>query len=525
MHADHLHGILGRRGHHGVRVAVSQGKHVHAVGAGEGQAGILILAQRSGRLEGAVVVHADQLNAVVAVRGHHGVRRAVPQPEHIHELGMAERVKVRTAGNAVVARKVPALEVAAVVHAEHLHGMGAARSRDDVRVAAGQGKGIKAVDAGQCGSGRAGFKEASQGAQDGAHRGRRRREGRVNYNILRCGKRAVVPVARQPRHHIAPVCVPNGPAVELQGPRAGIVQVVRAVSLPYHILEDKRSRAVARGVRGRSGGGSARAQLERRRSSAGALVDGDGPAEVDRDRHDCARVRDRMRAVHVVVRRRDGRDGAADPVDRDILQLAERASRPRRRQVAAGPRIQVVCDRAAPERGPAVAVVVKGRGGLPVLHLVLERQRRRAAARHVSGVSARAHPERGRVAGIDVHPCVEHDADADRLAAEVRAVGIGGRDVPHGRRRHVDPEQVHRVHVARGRGGHVRAVVGQGKGGYVSVSKPTSRYLVAPSRVARLERVVLVHADQLDARLEVVVGRRLRRGRRAGGHHGVGVAV
>ena len=316
-------------------------------------------------------------------------------------------------------------------------------------------------------------------------RRRRRREVCIDRNILRCGKRAVAPGVRQHLYHAAPVRVPDGPAVEPQGPRAGIVQVVRAVAIPDRILEHERRRAVARDIMRRPGGCPARIQIERWGPAAGALVDGDGPAKVDRDRHDCARVRDRVRAVQVVVRRRYGLDGEERPVDHDILQPAERVARPRRRQRAVDPRIQVVCDRAAPERRSAVAVGVEGRG-VAVPHHVHERQLRRAVARHIPSVVARVHPERGQIVGIDVHPCVEHDADADGLSVEVRAVGVGRRDVPHGRRRQRYVEEYHRVAGAPCRG-DVHAAVGQGECRHAPVPHTCFAKGNAGGRVRRLE--------------------------------------
>ena len=89
--ADQLDGVGSAGGHHGVRAAAHL-EHVDVAGAVERVEAARAVGRRTGRLEGAVFVYAYQLDAVVAVRGHHGV----PAAAHLERgdaSGDAERVE------------------------------------------------------------------------------------------------------------------------------------------------------------------------------------------------------------------------------------------------------------------------------------------------------------------------------------------------------------------------------------------------------------------------------------------------
>ena len=115
--ADQLDGAAAvPRGHGGVRVAAHL-ESIDGTGEAQGEAAGAVR-RRVGRLEGAVLVDADQLDAVdpkESARGHHGVR-AVAHLEHVDGVGATEHVEAAGA----VKRRVGRLEGAVLVDAHQL---------------------------------------------------------------------------------------------------------------------------------------------------------------------------------------------------------------------------------------------------------------------------------------------------------------------------------------------------------------------------------------------------------------------
>ena len=323
-HADQLDAVIARRGHQGVRVAVAKGKHFDRDGLAQrvvcAAAGILrVVERRAGRLEGAVLVHADKLDGIVSVRDRHGIRVAVAEGECLYVDGVSQgRKSARAVDCPPVA---PHLHGPVLVHADQLDrvaqavvGRGPVHGRDDVRIAVAQCEGVYSPDRVQIGI----VIHAAGGHHVGGQQGRRpQRKGRVDHHILGCGKRAWRTGGGQLVQYAVAA---DRPAVEREGSRARIVQVCRAVALPHLVVEDERGCPVARCIVRRAAGTAARVQLERRH--AVALVDVGGPVEVDGDRYDRVHVGDRVRAVHVVVRGRDGHDGGRAAADGDPAALA-----------------------------------------------------------------------------------------------------------------------------------------------------------------------------------------------------------
>ena len=119
---DQLDRIAVERGRKRVRPA-GYGKGADAAGAVQpAKAGGAAAAagRRAGREQGAVAVaHADQLHGVVRARGDRGVCGAVAGAEDVDAARLAEAVK---AGRAVGGRS-RGLDGAVVVHADQLHGV------------------------------------------------------------------------------------------------------------------------------------------------------------------------------------------------------------------------------------------------------------------------------------------------------------------------------------------------------------------------------------------------------------------
>ena len=370
VHADELDAAVltttmrvhSSRGHHGVRVAVAECEHFEVARLGErvvcaaAAAGAqAAVARLVGRHERGILEHADELDGAVGSvaipRGHHGVRVAVAEGECLYVEGVSERRKI-VSGLRLLAGTGQKGEPAVARHVEQPDGgamyvgsfgvAAADRGRDEVRLAVAQGEHVDAADAfevvvdGLVGGTVGGAVDVVVQPDLRQQRRRRRREERVDSNVLRAAERVRAAGIRQgPRKRVSGK-VGDGPAVEQERIRAGVVQGSRAVALPDRVLEDERRGAVARGVRRGAGRCAARVQLECGGSAAGSLVDGDGLVKVERDRHDRVRVGDGMRAVQVVVRGRDGLRVGADVVDGEPLELAQRASRRRIRQYAVG---------------------------------------------------------------------------------------------------------------------------------------------------------------------------------------------
>ena len=115
--ADQLDGAVAvPRGHGGVRVAAHL-ESIDGTGEAKGEAAGAV-GRRAGRLEGAVIVDANQLDAVdpeESARGHHGVR-AVVHLEHVDGVGATEQVEAAGA----VGRRAGRLEAAIFVYAYQL---------------------------------------------------------------------------------------------------------------------------------------------------------------------------------------------------------------------------------------------------------------------------------------------------------------------------------------------------------------------------------------------------------------------
>ena len=114
VHADQLDGALLVGRDEGVHCSV-QLEGCEAAHAAERQGGVLIVGQRVHRLQGAVLVYPDQLDAVVALRGDEGMLFAA-QVEH----GQAPRA-VEHQG-AVVDQRPTGLQGAVLVYPDQLHG-------------------------------------------------------------------------------------------------------------------------------------------------------------------------------------------------------------------------------------------------------------------------------------------------------------------------------------------------------------------------------------------------------------------
>ena len=127
VHADQLHAVVGKRGDQGVRVAAHL-KGRHAGGLAEGARDVV--PQAACRREGAAFVHADQLHGVFPVGGDEGVRAAVQgkgvDAPWIGEPGVLWAV-------AGLRRR---LHGAVVVHADQLHGVVGRAADQGVRGAA-----------------------------------------------------------------------------------------------------------------------------------------------------------------------------------------------------------------------------------------------------------------------------------------------------------------------------------------------------------------------------------------------------
>ena len=257
VHADQLHAAVGRRAGNDVRAAV-YGKGDGGVGPGQRGEAALVVPGLAGRREGAVGVHADQLQAVVLRQGHRGVR-AAPQGKCVDVRGVGER---GVAGIAAVAGRAGRGRPRGGVVDEHV-----------VRV----------------------------GQRAGRARGGQRQAGRA-------AKRAR-DAARQ-------------------GGRVVVVQVVGAVAGPHRVGKRKAGRAVARHVRGRPRRpADVEEQLGRGRP---ARVHG-GPAEHYADAH---RV---PLAVHAVRHAGGHGQGAGgQPVDGNVARVAERPAGAGQRQCEVG---------------------------------------------------------------------------------------------------------------------------------------------------------------------------------------------
>ena len=116
VHADELHAVVGFRGHEGVR-AVAHVKRADRLGLfqcqGQG------VAEPACRPQRAVFVHADELHAVVVVPGHDGVRAASGSLERVYAAGALQR----QIGVVDPAQRVGRRQRAVFVHADQLHGV------------------------------------------------------------------------------------------------------------------------------------------------------------------------------------------------------------------------------------------------------------------------------------------------------------------------------------------------------------------------------------------------------------------
>ena len=155
MDADQLDGVGSASGHHGV-CAAAHLECVDVAGPGERVEAAGAVCRRACRLEGAVFVDAYQLDAVVVVRGHHGVPAAA-HLERDDAGGAIERVEGdgawrgrrsvagqgcggaarRRVGGIAVGGRADRLEGAVFVDAGQLNAVvGMPRGRHGVRVAA-----------------------------------------------------------------------------------------------------------------------------------------------------------------------------------------------------------------------------------------------------------------------------------------------------------------------------------------------------------------------------------------------------
>ena len=479
--------------------AVAYGKGVDADGAAKAQRAAV--GQRAGRLEGAVLVHAQQLDAAAAVarRGDDGVRAAVRvkgghgvrvlqyqaavveypvgrrkhghgAPAHRSARGCG-RVRGRKGGQRqvrVVARAVPNRTAGARGQGVRA-GVGQARGRavaglhcvverQRCRAAAARVGGVSGRLGRQCQRQRgrplhddrlverdrklgdaARAVRAFRARRRGAH-GRRRRA--VHQYVPRVAERAGAARHRQGQEHgaAAPV-LPAAPDMRApakgQRVRARIVQVGGRVALPHRVPELQRTRAVAAGVRGVL----RRVRIQRQ---LGPARDGDRGGEPDGNgdsvvRHVRRVAAGRVDAYNVRRRRR---------IHRDAALVSERAGVAGRRQGGIdgipGPVPQaraVRLQRARPRVVQAVGIHVAR------LHRVVECKRARVVARRVQGRPVRApHVEdqrRRRIGPRDHDGLVKVDVGYDPVARGIRPVGRGRRNARH------DPRRRRHAHIAR----------------------------------------------------------------------------
>ena len=431
--------------------------------------------RRAGRREGAVFVHADQLDAGVVVGGHRGVRAAA-QGKGVDAPGAVEPGE--RAAPAVVDRRGARLREggAVFVHPDQLDGVAWRGGHHGVRAVARDG------NANVAGAGDA--VEPAAAAAAGRRRGGcdQRRRRMVDQDVARPGQRSRRAGRGQGQaggvaRHVGDVA--------RQGCRAVVVQAGGAVPEPHRIGKYQRLRAVAVLVRGRPR----------------------GPADVE-DQHGVgARVRDALveldgyadlQALAVrAVRGGDRHDRRRPCIDGNVRQVAERPSGSGGRQGAAG--LHAGCrvhDRAAAARQGVNAGIVEAVRLLAVLHLVAELQRVGVVAADVLGRAARVEMQHRRPRDADL--AVKGHADHDFGAPLVRAAGGLRADAGYGRRRQLD--QLDRIAVERGRK-RVRPVA-HGKGadaaGAVQPAKAGRAAAAAGRRAGREQGAVAVaHADQL----------------------------
>ena len=225
VHADHLDDPVRARPDHGVHAPISL-DGVDGEGAIETKGASL--GRRPVYLQGAVVVHAEQLDTAIVVRSSDH-ERVVADSKGVDLKGAEE-----TAG-----RRLACLQRAVVVHAEHLDGGGdAVAGRYEVRSVA-QGKGVDASNAAD-----------SQAVVAPVHRvrGDQRRDGVVDQDVARAGQRLGRAARRQVKDGGGSGGHVRDPAAGRQGAPAGIAQVVGALGVPHRVVEQELGGAATREV-------------------------------------------------------------------------------------------------------------------------------------------------------------------------------------------------------------------------------------------------------------------------------------
>ena len=531
--ADRLDAAADPGGDDRVRAAVARLERVDALGPIEHVQGwVGAVLRLAGRLHGAVVVHAYELDGVVAVRGHHGVR-AVPGADGVDVQRVGERGKARVAGAGRPGRDQQGnggvdQDVARV--RERAGGAGGRQRGDGVarQVSHAPDQGGRPVVAKVVGAvagphhvgkveprravarivrgrpGRPAEVEVQHGRRArvrdplaeldghgdfpaGAVRpvlrgdGHDRRRPRVDGDVPEVGERIPASRGRQGAAGKEAGGRVRDRAAAQDGVEAGIVEVGHRLVRPHRVAEHELRRVVARKVVGRAA--RVEPQVQRPRDADGGFI------------RDC-NVDFGARGVVQAVggRRVDRHDRRHPSVDYDVLEVGKRPSASVGRQGAVGREAgRHVCDRAGARQGAGARMLEVGRV-LALPHRVVEHQRIAVVAREERGRGARAEPQIRRIS-LDADGAVKPDGDGDFRAGPVR--GVGGRRGDAGGVRRRQPHEL-KAAVARPPDGEGVGAAAQCK--HVDIDGRCEPWKAAvPVRRAGREQVaVLAHADQLD---------------------------
>ena len=447
VHADQLDAVVGRRGGDGVR-AGAQGKGGDGMRAAEPVKAAGAVGRRAGRREGAVFVHADQLDAVARMGGDQRVR-GVAHFKGVHAARPVEHGKVVAGG-----RRAPCLHGAVLVDADQVDAGVAVRRGDDGVRGAAHFKGVhvagvlEALKAGVsvpyrpvC---RQGAVAACAKQLDGAGLEQRGDDVRAaaavaaaarleGADVVGCrGAEGVAVRRRAGRREGAVFVHPDQlDAGVVVGGHRGVRAAAqgKGVDAPGAVEQGERAAPAVvdrRGARLREGGA-----VFVHPDQLDGVVGGGGHHGVRAVAHDGnVNVPGAGDAVGPAAAVAAGRRGGGDQrrrrvVDQDVARHGQRSGRARRGQRQAG---GVACHVGYAARQGGRAVVVQAGGAVPEPHRIGECQRLRAVAVLVRGrprFPANVEDQHG--VGARVRDAlVKLDGDADLPALAVRAVPRGG---------------------------------------------------------------------------------------------------